>query len=502
MNIPTAFASPTAFEAALKHDEITMLARFKEGEIGDRSGRRHATSIERVIYRCVIGSQAYGLADAESDVDRRGIYLPPADLHWSLYGVPEQLENHETQEAYWELQKFLVLALKANPNVLECLYTPLVEKATPLAEELLGMKSIFLSRMVYQTYNGYVHVAVQEDAGRPPQPGQVKWKHVMHLIRLLLSGIGVLRDGFVPVAWRRTATGCWRSGAAKCRGTTWRAGGLRLHQEFDAAFETTKLPERPDYERANAFLISARRAGVCGGAAMIPLAAAQETGRTASLSAALRHDQRRAPVRLPVAGFGLRPARRARAAAPGGRRPRDRPGDDRKVGRSRRPRNRPGDARRQEVLRPAAQEERLRAGAGAFAAGRPHDAGARGAEGDRRQCVTRHHAHHYLGFAETQWKLFEKENPPRVKPLLYVYRVLLTGIHLMQTGVVEANLVRLNETAKLPYVDELIQRKVAGAEKERLDRGGSRLPSRRVRPPAESARAVTRGKQVAGSAAW
>jgi len=84
------------------------------------------------------------------------------------------------------------------------------------------------------------------------------------------------------------------------------------------------------------------------------------------------------------------------------------------------------------------------------------------------QCITRYHAHHYLGFAETQWKLFEKENPPRVKPLLYVYRVLLTGIHLMQTGVVEANLVRLNESAKLPHLNDLIQRKVAGAEKERL----------------------------------
>lgn len=82
------------------------------------------------------------------------------------------------------------------------------------------------------------------------------------------------------------------------------------------------------------------------------------------------------------------------------------------------------------------------------------------------QCITRHHAHHYLGFAETQWRLFEKENPPRVKPLLYVYRVLLTGIHLMQTGVVEANLGRLNETAKLPYLDDLIQRKVTGAEKD------------------------------------
>jgi predicted nucleotidyltransferase len=85
-------------------------------------------------------------------------------------------------------------------------------------------------------------------------------------------------------------------------------------------------------------------------------------------------------------------------------------------------------------------------------------------------CVTKHHAHHYFGFAETQWKLFQKESPPHVKPLLYVYRVLLTGIHLMQTGKVEANLLRLNETARLPYIPELVERKTAGPEKGRLDR--------------------------------
>ena len=83
-------------------------------------------------------------------------------------------------------------------------------------------------------------------------------------------------------------------------------------------------------------------------------------------------------------------------------------------------------------------------------------------------CITRHHAHHYLGFAETQWKLFQKEAPPKVKPLLYVYRVLLTGIHLMRTGEVEANLVRLNESVRLPYLPELIDRKVNGTEKGRV----------------------------------
>ena len=51
---------------------------------------------------------------------------------------------------------------------------------------------------------------------------------------------------------------------------------------------------------------------------------------------------------------------------------------------------------------------------------------------------------------------------------MYVYRVLLTGIQLMHTGVMEANLVRLNEIEKLPFLDDLIQRKTTGAEKERL----------------------------------
>src|SRR6059036_942183 len=83
-------------------------------------------------------------------------------------------------------------------------------------------------------------------------------------------------------------------------------------------------------------------------------------------------------------------------------------------------------------------------------------------------CITRHHSHHYFGFAETQWKLFDKERARRVKPLLYVFRVLLTGIHLMRTGEVEANLKRLNELFRLPFIAELVARKLAGPEKSSL----------------------------------
>jgi predicted nucleotidyltransferase len=81
-------------------------------------------------------------------------------------------------------------------------------------------------------------------------------------------------------------------------------------------------------------------------------------------------------------------------------------------------------------------------------------------------CITRHH---YLGFAQRQWDLFAKEDPLRVKPLLYVYRVLLTGVHLMRTGEVEANLPKLNEHFCLPQLPELIARKVGGAEQSTLD---------------------------------
>lgn len=256
---------PDGVEEALKSGDLTTLAKFKEGDIGETGVilRRHDL-FENVIFQCVIGSQAYGLADGDSDVDRRGCYLPPAELHWSLYGVPEQLDCHETQESYWELQKFLVLALKANPNVLECLYTPLVEKTTPLADELLSMRSMFLSRLVYQTYNGYVMSQFKKMQADIRNQGQVKWKHVMHLVRLLISGIHVLRDGFVPVRVdeHREQLLAIKNGDMPWQETEkWR---LALHTEFDRALAQTKLPERPDYERANTFLIKARKLAAQG----------------------------------------------------------------------------------------------------------------------------------------------------------------------------------------------------------------------------------------------
>lgn len=251
------------FEAPLHHDNLMLLAEYKEGSINDSNKVLSTHGLfDRVIYRCVVGSRAFGLDTDESDTDRRGIYLPPADLQWSLYGVPEQLENDGNEECYWELQKFLIMALKGNPNILECLYTPLVEHATPLAEELLAMRDAFLSRLVYQTYNGYVMSQFKRMQADLCNQGKVKPKHVMHLIRLLLSGIHVLREGFVPVDVGQHRE---RLFAIKNEEMPWNdieVWRKQLHAEFDRALEETDLPERPDYERANEFLVKARRMAV------------------------------------------------------------------------------------------------------------------------------------------------------------------------------------------------------------------------------------------------
>ena len=110
------------------------------------------------------------------------------------------------------------------------------------------MRTAFLSRMVYQTYNGYVMSQFKRMQADIRNHGEVKWKHVMHLIRLLISGTTVLQEGFVPV---RVETYRERLLAVKRGETPWEdvdRWRQSLHEEFNAAYRHTSLPERPHYE--------------------------------------------------------------------------------------------------------------------------------------------------------------------------------------------------------------------------------------------------------------
>lgn len=242
-------------EDSCRRSELSI---FKHTDAEVPGGPDAADLEHFVIFRCIVGSTAYGLNHEGSDVDRRGFYLPPAEFHWGLAGVPEQLET-DREECYWEIEKFIRLGLKANPNILECLYSPLVETCTPLAAKLIEIRHLFLSRHIHRTYNSYVLSQFKKLEQDLRNEHGVRWKHVMHLIRLLLSGVAILKDGFVPVRvdeHREQLLAIRRGEVAWEQVEKWR---LRLHRELDQMRETTRLPEHPDYERANEFLLQARQ---------------------------------------------------------------------------------------------------------------------------------------------------------------------------------------------------------------------------------------------------
>lgn len=82
-------------------------------------------------------------------------------------------------------------------------------------------------------------------------------------------------------------------------------------------------------------------------------------------------------------------------------------------------------------------------------------------------CITRHLVHHYKGFARGQRELAAGKEPT-VKRLLYAYRVYATGIHVLRTGEVVADLRELDPDVT---VTGLLERKRAGAEKGLLEPG-------------------------------
>jgi predicted nucleotidyltransferase len=252
-NYRVRFADGT--EGSFRRSDLTI---FKHAQSEVPGGVESTDLYGFVIYRCIVGSTAYGLSQEGSDVDRRGFYLPPADVHWSLAGIPEQLETDD-EEVYWEIEKFIRLALKANPNVLECLYSPLVETCSPVARELIDMRSVFLSQYVHRTYNAYVLSQFKKLEQDLRNHNEIRWKHVMHLIRLLLSGVEVLKHGFVPLRvdeYRDRLLAIRQGDIPWEEVERWR---LALHKELDDALASTVLPEHPDYSRANDFLVRARR---------------------------------------------------------------------------------------------------------------------------------------------------------------------------------------------------------------------------------------------------
>ncbi|MER6315720.1 nucleotidyltransferase domain-containing protein [Streptomyces sp. NPDC001581] len=217
---------------------------------------------DHTVYRCVMGSRAFGLATEASDTDRRGVYLAPAPLFWRFEKPPTHVEGPRDEEFSWELERFCELALRANPNILECLHSPLVDELTPVGEELLSLREAFLSRRAHTSFSRYAASQRGKLLADVRVHGAPRWKHAMHLLRLLLSCRDLLRTGRLTIEagpYRDRLLAVRRGELTWDEVDAWMA---RLQEETEAALATTPLPAEPDLARVEDFLVRARRASV------------------------------------------------------------------------------------------------------------------------------------------------------------------------------------------------------------------------------------------------
>ncbi|MEU9594804.1 DNA polymerase beta superfamily protein [Streptomyces sp. NPDC048219] len=215
---------------------------------------------DHTIYACVMGSRAFGLATDDSDTDRRGVFLAPTPLFWRFEKPPTHVEGPAEEQFSWELERFCELALRANPNILECLHSPLVEHVDDTGRELLALREAFLSRRAHGTFTRYAHGQRRKLDADVRTHGAPRWKHAMHLLRLLTSARDLLRTGTLTVG-----VGDRREGllAVKRGEVPWPevdARMARLVEESERAVHRSPLPDEPDRRRVEDFLVRVRRA--------------------------------------------------------------------------------------------------------------------------------------------------------------------------------------------------------------------------------------------------
>lgn len=206
-----------------------------------------------LILSVVVGSRAYGLDTDDSDTDRRGVFVAPTEEFWRLAKPVTHRDGPLPEQFSWEVERFCGLALDANPTVLECLWSPLTEVLTPEGERLRDLRGAFLSRRAHETFIGYADAQF-----RRLDPAAPKWKQAMHMIRLLLSGLHLVRHGEPLVqmgAYRDRLLAIKRGEVAWAEVAAWRA-----ELTTDLAEAPSVLPEAPDRESVEKYLMAVRRA--------------------------------------------------------------------------------------------------------------------------------------------------------------------------------------------------------------------------------------------------
>lgn len=218
-----------------------------------------------LILSIISGSRAYGTATEDSDTDYRGIVIPPKNYFLGL-DTFEQFECKDPDLVYFSIKKFLQLALKGNPNILELLFAEEYEVLKEPGKQLIAIRDQFLTKRCATTYTGYAIAQLKRlrhsttPASRTEARMALVKKHGydtkfgMHMVRLLRTGIEVLRDGKLLVR-RSDAEELLEIRNGKYTLEEMLEYGEELLVEIKKAESECQLPSKPDYSFVNQTMI-------------------------------------------------------------------------------------------------------------------------------------------------------------------------------------------------------------------------------------------------------
>jgi predicted nucleotidyltransferase len=215
----------------------------------------------------IVGSTAYGLARAGSDVDRLGVFAAPTVAFHGLDEPQDSAVTTDPDVTMHEARKFAKLALAGNPTVSELLWLPgdLYEARTPLGDELIGIRASFLSaKRIRDAYLGYAtqqfrRLENRGDGSFSADTRKRTSKHARHLYRLCAQGYELYATGALRIRLEEP----WRFHQF---GDQVAAGHLDVAREmladFEAKFDETAsvLPEEPDQRTVEDWLLRVRKA--------------------------------------------------------------------------------------------------------------------------------------------------------------------------------------------------------------------------------------------------
>ena len=113
----------------------------------------------KLIVSFICGSQLYGTATKDSDEDLRGVFIPSKEYFYGFLHRVEQYEDKINDITYYDIRKFMSLAINNNPNIVEFLFVPTNKwiNSSNEWESIIENKEYFLSRKCKHTFLGYAH---------------------------------------------------------------------------------------------------------------------------------------------------------------------------------------------------------------------------------------------------------------------------------------------------------------------------------------------------------